>query len=186
MRICFGFPVSSFGFFGVGARLFGLLISLLYGASALAQDVKTLAEAEGKLVFYAGFNANDSKTLIDGFKQLHPKIEGTFYRATDAQLMERMLTEARAGRQEHVRGLYRRLLASQPPQIFVYLYERSRAPLDGRRPSAEIQELTELSWRCVNGKCDETHMDDHRRKGRAQQLQMVSVALRPARDGSGP
>jgi iron(III) transport system substrate-binding protein len=98
VRICFGFRVSSFGFFAVGARLFGLLISLLYGASALAQDVKTLAEAEGKLVFYAGFNANDSKTLIDGFKQLHPKIEGTFYRATDAQLMERMLTEARAGR----------------------------------------------------------------------------------------
>ena len=57
-----------------------------------------MAEAEGKLVFYAGFNANDSKTLIDGFKQLYPKIEGTFYRATDAQLMERMLTEARAGR----------------------------------------------------------------------------------------
>jgi iron(III) transport system substrate-binding protein len=65
---------------------------------ASAQDVKTLAEAEGKLMFYASFNATDSKTLIDGFKQLYPKIDAAFYRATDAQMMERILTEARAGR----------------------------------------------------------------------------------------
>jgi iron(III) transport system substrate-binding protein len=66
--------------------------------SASAQDVKQAAETEGKMVFYAAFNANDSKTLIDGFKQLYPKIDATFYRATDAQLMERILTEGRAGR----------------------------------------------------------------------------------------
>jgi iron(III) transport system substrate-binding protein len=66
--------------------------------TASAQDVKHAAEAEGKMVFYAAFNANDSKTLIDGFKQLYPKIDATFYRATDAQLMERILTEGRAGR----------------------------------------------------------------------------------------
>ena len=65
---------------------------------AWAQDVKTLAEAEGKLMFYASFNATDSKTLIDGFKQLYPKIDAAFYRATDAQMMERILTEARSGR----------------------------------------------------------------------------------------
>ncbi|HXG49930.1 MAG TPA: extracellular solute-binding protein [candidate division Zixibacteria bacterium] len=65
---------------------------------AMAQDARAKAEAEGKMVFYASFNANDSKTLIDGFKQLYPKIDATFYRATDAQLMERILTEARAGR----------------------------------------------------------------------------------------
>ena len=72
----------------------------LFGVSAPvhAQDVKTLAEAEGKLMFYAAFNAADSKTLVDGFKQLYPKIDGTFYRATDAQLMERILTENRAGK----------------------------------------------------------------------------------------
>jgi len=70
----------------------------LIAAAAWAQDVKTLAEAEGKMVFYASFNATDSKTLIDGFKQLYPKIDATFYRATDAQLMERILTEGRAGR----------------------------------------------------------------------------------------
>lgn len=67
-------------------------------SSALAQDLKAKGEAEGQMVFYAAFNANDSKTLIDGFKQLYPKIDATFYRATDAQLMERILTEGRAGR----------------------------------------------------------------------------------------
>jgi iron(III) transport system substrate-binding protein len=64
----------------------------------VAQDMKAAAEAEGKMVFYASFNANDTKTLIDGFKQLYPRIDASFYRATDAQLMERILTEGRAGR----------------------------------------------------------------------------------------
>jgi iron(III) transport system substrate-binding protein len=62
-----------------------------------AAEVRDRAEAEGKLMFYAAFNANDSKTLTDGFKQLYPKIDAMFYRATDAQLMERILTESRAG-----------------------------------------------------------------------------------------
>jgi iron(III) transport system substrate-binding protein len=62
-----------------------------------AAEVKERGEAEGKMMFYAAFNANDSKTLTDGFKQLYPKIDAVFYRATDAQLMERILTESRAG-----------------------------------------------------------------------------------------
>jgi hypothetical protein len=39
-----------------------------------AAEVKERAEAEGKLMFYASFNAADSKTLTDGFKQLYPKM----------------------------------------------------------------------------------------------------------------
>jgi iron(III) transport system substrate-binding protein len=70
----------------------------LIAGGAQAQDLKLAAEAEGKVVFYASFNANDSKTLIDGFQKLYPKIEGSFYRATDAQMMERILTESRAGK----------------------------------------------------------------------------------------
>jgi len=85
---------------GVMGRIRTLAAILVWvmSSSAFAQDVKTLAEAEGKLMFYASFNATDTKVLIDGFKQLYPKIDGTFYRATDAQLMERILTEGRAGR----------------------------------------------------------------------------------------
>jgi iron(III) transport system substrate-binding protein len=71
----------------------GLLPFAVYG-----QDIKQKAEAEGVIVFYASFNANDSKALADSFKQLYPKIDATFYRTTDSQLMERILTESRAGR----------------------------------------------------------------------------------------
>jgi len=65
--------------------------------TANAQDAKAKAEAEGKLMFYATFNAADSKTLIDGFKQVYPKIDAVYYRSTDSALMERILTENRAG-----------------------------------------------------------------------------------------
>src|SRR5688500_8833525 len=64
---------------------------------AESASVRDRAEAEGKLMFYATFRAEDSKMLTDGFKQLHPKIDATFYRTTDAALMERILTESRAG-----------------------------------------------------------------------------------------
>ena len=62
-----------------------------------AAEVKERAETEGQLMFYASFNAADSKTLTDGFKQLYPKVDAVFYRSTDAALMERILTEGRAG-----------------------------------------------------------------------------------------
>ncbi len=48
-------------------------------------------------MFYATFNAADSKTLVDGFKQLYPKIDAAYYRSTDSAMMERILTENRAG-----------------------------------------------------------------------------------------
>jgi hypothetical protein len=75
----------------------GSAFGVLAGAFGASSGSKDRAEAEGKLMFYAAFNANDSKTLTDGFKQLYPKIDAVFYRATDAQLMERILTESRAG-----------------------------------------------------------------------------------------
>ena len=96
MKKSFGFRVSSLGLSSVGVC--ALAVSWLLAGAVWAQDIKQAAETEGKMVFYASFNANDSKVLIDGFKQLHPKIDGTFYRATDAKLMERILTEGRAGR----------------------------------------------------------------------------------------
>ena len=47
----------------------------LAGLPANAQDLKAKGEAEGKLMMYATFTAADSKTLLDGFKQLYPKID---------------------------------------------------------------------------------------------------------------
>ena len=70
------------------------------GASAQLSHWKDKAEAEGKLVWYCSMGATDARRIIDRFKELYPKIDAQFYRAGDAQLMERMLAESRAGRLE--------------------------------------------------------------------------------------
>jgi iron(III) transport system substrate-binding protein len=102
MKTCFVSRVSCFGLMRrrllVGAFLSLALLACFGTASRLdAQGLKEKAEAEGKLMFYATFNAADSKTLVDGFKQLYPKIDAVFYRSTDSAMMERILTENRAG-----------------------------------------------------------------------------------------
>ncbi len=82
----------------LGAKIStGLLAVLLFASLCQAAEVRERAEAEGKLMFYATFNAADSKTLVDGFKQLYPKIDAAYYRSTDSAMMERILTENRAG-----------------------------------------------------------------------------------------
>jgi iron(III) transport system substrate-binding protein len=42
--------------------------------------------------------AADARRIIDRFKELYPKIDAQFYRAGDAQLIERILVESRARR----------------------------------------------------------------------------------------
>ena len=80
-------------------RLSCLVLSIGIGmASAAASEWKDKAEAEGKLTWYASLSATDARRLIDRFKELYPKIDAQFYRAGDAQLMERILAESRAGR----------------------------------------------------------------------------------------
>jgi iron(III) transport system substrate-binding protein len=102
MKTGLGFRASGLGLKRRHAFV-GALLQIVFficaGAlsSADAQGLKEKAEAEGKLMFYATFNAADSKTLVDGFKQLYPKIDAVFYRSTDSALMERILTENRAG-----------------------------------------------------------------------------------------
>jgi iron(III) transport system substrate-binding protein len=73
------------------------VISLPSGFT-LASEWQAKAEAEGKVTWYASLGATDARRLIDRFKELYPKIDAQFYRASDAQLMERILTESRAGR----------------------------------------------------------------------------------------
>lgn len=63
-----------------------------------AAEVREKAEAEGKAVFYASMTTSDVKALVDGFKQLYPKIDAQFYRTGDSQLMEKVMTEGRAGK----------------------------------------------------------------------------------------
>ena len=63
-------------FFAIGA---GFWFASL---PANAQDLKAKAETEGKLMMYATFTAADSKTLLDAFKQVYPKIEPPTIAAT--------------------------------------------------------------------------------------------------------
>ena len=81
---------------GIIRTLLTLLI-LHVVSDAQAQDVRAKAEAEGKLMMYATFTAADSKTLLDGFKQVYPKIDATYYRSNDSARMERFVNENRAG-----------------------------------------------------------------------------------------
>ena len=63
-----------------------------------AAEVREKAEAEGRVVLYASMTTSDVKALVDGFKQLYPKIDAQFYRTGDSQLMEKVMTEGRAGK----------------------------------------------------------------------------------------
>jgi iron(III) transport system substrate-binding protein len=56
------------------------------------------AAAEGKVVFYTTANTSDAKAMVDSFKKIYPEIDVQFDRTTDSQLMEKILTEARAGK----------------------------------------------------------------------------------------
>src|SRR5215475_5235830 len=70
----------------------------LHAGSIQGSEWKDKGEAEGKLTWYASLSATDARRIIDRFKELYPKIDAQFYRAGDAQLMERILNEARAGK----------------------------------------------------------------------------------------
>ncbi len=74
------------------------LLVCLFPHLLTAANWKEKAEAEGKAVFYASMTTSDVKALVDGFKQLYPKIDAQFYRTGDSQLMEKVMTEGRAGK----------------------------------------------------------------------------------------
>lgn len=75
-----------------------LVFACLLPYPLTASEWKDKAEAEGKVVFYATMNTSDARALTEAFKQAYPKIDAQFYRTVDAQMMEKILTEARAGR----------------------------------------------------------------------------------------
>jgi iron(III) transport system substrate-binding protein len=80
--------------------LFWIIAIAIYlsAGSTQGSEWKDKGEAEGKLTWYASLGATDARRIIDRFKELYPKIDAQFYRAGDAQLMERILNEARAGK----------------------------------------------------------------------------------------
>jgi iron(III) transport system substrate-binding protein len=56
------------------------------------------ARREGKLVIYTAMQPEDSVKLIALYRSRYPSIDATFFRAGSAPLINRILTESRAGR----------------------------------------------------------------------------------------
>ena len=87
-------------------RFFALLIfvyglshtSLLHAQSAQHAALVEGAKKEGKLVWYTSMAIDTSKPLLDAFLREYPFIQPDLVRAGEEQLMNRILTETRAGK----------------------------------------------------------------------------------------
>lgn len=74
-----------------------LAASLISGV-AWPSQWQDQAEAEKKMVWYTTIGSADAKMLVDQFRQRYPKIAAEHFRTGGPQLMERIFTEARAGK----------------------------------------------------------------------------------------
>jgi iron(III) transport system substrate-binding protein len=66
--------------------------------SAQHSDLVEGAKKEGNLVWYTSMAIDTSKPLLDGFLKEYPFIKADLVRAGEEQLMNRILTETRAGK----------------------------------------------------------------------------------------
>ena len=66
------------------------------------------AKKEGKLVWYTSMAIDTSKPLLDAFVKEYPFIKAELVRAGEEQLMNRILSETRAGRWAVRRALHQR------------------------------------------------------------------------------
>ena len=56
------------------------------------------AKKEGKLIWYTSANVTESKPLLDDFEKQYPFIKGEIFRASGEKVLNRIMTETRAGR----------------------------------------------------------------------------------------
>src|SRR5690348_15993280 len=69
-----------------------------FAASAAAASLEDGAKTEGEVVLYSSLNNEQIVTLVDAFKKKYPFIKPSFYRATSERVLQRAMTEAKAGR----------------------------------------------------------------------------------------
>jgi len=82
------------------------LITLFFAAAGLAQSQQSNVRAallegakkEGKLVWYTTMALDDSKPVLDAFMREYPYIKGELVRSGGTPLLNRIFTEAQAGR----------------------------------------------------------------------------------------
>ncbi len=78
--------------------LFVPWVLFLATATAHAATLEESAKAESELVLYSSLNNEQIVTLVDAFKKKYPFIKPSFYRGTSERVLQRVTTEARAGR----------------------------------------------------------------------------------------
>jgi len=76
-----------------------LLLTLLISSAAWAADEKTieLGKKEGRVSFYTTMGADECKLLVDAFQAKYPAIRVDITRLGSEKLLQRIITEARAG-----------------------------------------------------------------------------------------
>ena len=84
-----------------GRQISPIVIALavfLAADRAAPATVEELARTEGKLVFYSTLNTEQITTFNNAFNKKYPHIEATFYRASGDRVLQRIISEAQAGR----------------------------------------------------------------------------------------
>ena len=78
-----------------------IIVSLLFPGLSLAASQNAAidgAKKEGKFVLYTAMQPEDSTKLIELYRSRFPFVDASFFRAGSAPLLNRILTESRAGR----------------------------------------------------------------------------------------
>ena len=75
-----------------------VIFFLLIQSSLLAATLEDAAKKEGEVVLYSSLNNEQIVTLVDAFKKKYPFINASFYRGTSERVLQRAVTEAKAGR----------------------------------------------------------------------------------------
>lgn len=80
------------------AILSAALIALICAAASFAQDRLANAKIEKKLVLYHSPNVPDTQKILEGFRNKYPFIEVETFRSNGEKLIQKITTEARAGK----------------------------------------------------------------------------------------
>jgi len=75
-----------------------LAVEVVWGQPGPAPGLIEAAKKEGKLVWYTSMAIDTSKPVVDAFLKQYPFIKADLVRAGEEQLLNRILTETRAGR----------------------------------------------------------------------------------------
>ena len=75
-----------------------LSVAVVQKSTARAATLEDSAKAESEVVLYSSLNNEQIVTLVDVFKKKYPFIKPSFYRGTSERVLQRAVTEAKAGR----------------------------------------------------------------------------------------